>query len=274
MPNKSSPGKSLLDRLTDLRWPVAPSSKDKIYLLPGKPVVLKKPSLSYKNKNITVTIALAGFPLTYSVPLKKLVRIIDKLSKIADGTLLFQSLIYGLLWAQQLFAPQGEGNGKPRGRHAKSKAFVTKLKYAASWTHEFVKQEWQKPCTDRYVPLQRAQEKLKEERDGRECLDDVEMTAFLVFHAYRSERKQHKIENPWQTEFSRENFIRRYLIKSVTNRIRSQIKRKRVLLIVQPIDPVAFHRADEAEKTWTKACQTGRFRNPILREVFNPWSSD
>ena len=275
MQDTNSSGKSLLDRLTDTRWPVPPSPKDKIYLLPGRPLVLKKPTFSYKSKKVTVTLQLAGFPLTYSIPIKKLDRIIDKVLKLTDGTGLMQALLDGLLWAGQLYAPQSRTIGKPRGRQAKSKAFISKLKYAAAWTYKFVKQEWQKPSTDRYVPLQRAQKKLKEERDDQECHDDVEMTAFLVFHAYKSERGRYRIENPWgKIYFSRENFLRRYLVQPITGRIGKQIQRKPMLLTPLPVGSVVYQREDEAENAWIKACQSGRFRNPILREIFQPWSSN
>lgn len=273
MPNKSSSGKSLLDKLTNTRWPVS-LQKEQHDIIPGR-LTLKKPIFSYKKKRVTVPIELAGLPLTYVVPIKKLDRAIDEVCKLADVIDLGQALLSGLLWAQQLYAPQSTGIGKTRGRQAKSKAFVGKLKYAAAWTYEFVKQEWQKPSTGRYFPLQRAQEKLKEESDGRECHDDVEMTAFLVFHAYKSERERYRIKNPWENNyFSRENFLRRYICKPVTERIGRQIQQKRILLTPLPINPVVFQQEDEAQKTWMKACQNGRFRNPILREVFKPWSSD
>lgn len=274
MPDTNSSGKSLLDRLTDTRWPVPPSPKDKIYLLPGRPLVLKKPTFSYKNKKITVTIALAGFPLTYSVPINKLVRIIDKVCKLTDGTGLMQALLDGLLWARQLYAPQSERLGKSRGRHATSTAFVSKLKYAAAWTYEFVKQEWQKPQTERYLPLQKAHEKFKEEKEGREYHDEVEVAAFLVFHAYKSEREKYRIKNPWEDDFSSDNFLRRYLVQPITGRIGKQIQRKPMLLTPLPVGPVVYRREDEAENAWIKACQSGRFRNPILREIFKPWASN
>lgn len=194
--------------------------------------------------------------------------------QICCGTGPTQGLLDGLLWAQQLYGDASETVGKPRGEHAKSKAFISKLKYAAAWTREFVKQEWQKPSTDRYLPLQRAQEKLKEERDGQECHDDVEMTAFLVFHAYKSERKKHRIKNPWENEFSSDNFLRRYLVEPITGRIRKQIQRKPMLLTPLPVSSIVYQREDEAHNAWIKACQSGRFRNPILREVFQPWCSN
>ena len=279
MPDTTSSGKSLLDRVTDTRWPVPPSPEDKIYLRPGKPLVLKKPTFSYKNKKITVTIALAGFPLTYSVPIKQLARIIDKVCKFADGTGPTQALLEGLWWAQELYALQSGTIGKPRGKQAKSKAFISKLKYAAAWTYEFVKQEWQKPQTERYLPLQKAHEKFKEEKEGREYHDEVEVTAFLVFHAYKSERKKYRIKNPWKggtvnNEFSSENFLRRYLVEPITGRISKQIQRKPMLLTPLPVGSVVYRREDEAENAWIKACQSGRFRNPILREIFQPWSSN
>lgn len=273
MPNKTSSGKSLLDKLTDTRWPVSPQ-KEEYDIIPGR-LTLKKPTFSYKTKCATVPIELAGLPLTYVVPIIRLDRAIDEVCKLADVMDLGQALLSGLLWAQQLYAPQSEGIGKTRGGQAKSKAFVFKLKHAAAWTYEFVKQEWQKPPTERYLPLQQAQDKLKELRDGHECHDDVEMTAFLVFSAYKNERKKYRIKNPWENNcFSRENFLRRYLVQPITGRIGKQIQRKPMLLAPLPVVSVVYHREDEAKNAWIKACKNGRFRNPILREVFRPWSSN
>ena len=270
MPNESNSAKSLLDKLIDLRWPVS-ASENEIEIIPDR-LTVKQPTFSYKTRKVTVSIELVGFPLTYVVPIKKLDRAIDDVCKLADVIDLGQALLCGLLWSQHLYAPQSEGRGKPRGKRAKSKAFISKLKYAAAWTYEFVKQELQKPSTDRYVLLQRAQEKLKEERDGRECHDDVEVTAFLVFHALKAEWKKYRIQNPWEKEFSSENFLRRY-IKPVATRIEMQIQRKPMLLTPLPINPVVFQQEDETQETWVTACQDGRFRNPILREVFKPWTS-
>jgi hypothetical protein len=107
MPNESNSAKSLLDKLIDLRWPVS-ASENEIEIIPDKTTV-KQPTFSYKTRKVTVSIELAGFPLTYVVPIKKLDRAIDDVCKLADVIDLGQALLCGLLWAQQLYAHESEG---------------------------------------------------------------------------------------------------------------------------------------------------------------------
>ena len=82
MPNESNSAKSLLDKLTDLRWPVS-APENEIEITADK-LTVKQPSFSYKTRKVTVSIELAAFPLTYVVPIKKLDRAIDDVCKLAD----------------------------------------------------------------------------------------------------------------------------------------------------------------------------------------------
>jgi hypothetical protein len=98
------------------------------------------------------------------------------------------------------------------------------------------------------------------------------MTAFLIFYAFKDGVQKYKIQHPWTNDFSRENYLRRYINVAPLERVRAQIHRKGILLMPLPVDPVTFPREDEDHEAWMKACQNGKFRNPILREVFNPWT--
>jgi hypothetical protein len=160
---------------------------------------------SYKTNRVTVTVTVGGVPFSRETDLeqKKPNSAIDEISKLSDGSDPIQGLLEGLIQAQWRYVPKQVGIKKARGLQAGRAGILFDLKNASAWTYQFVIQEWKKPFGDRYVPLQRAEKKLEELYDGHPCRSEIELTAFLVFHAYKDQLKQlkKKIKNPLESDF-------------------------------------------------------------------------
>ena len=227
---------------------------------------------SYKTNRVTVTVTVGGVPFSRETDLeeKKLNSAIDEISKLSDGSDPTQGLLEGLMLAQWRYMSKQVGVKKARGRQAGRAGILFDLKNASAWTYQFVNQEWKKPFGDRYVPLQRAEKKLEELRDGHPCRSEIELTAFLVFHAYKEQLKNAKIKNPWESDFSDDNYFRRY-IKPKNDWALAKIDRNPKLIATLPEQPFVFREADNAQEAWKTACKNGRLLNAPLREVFTPW---
>jgi hypothetical protein len=227
---------------------------------------------SYKTNRVTVTVTVGGVPFSLETDLeeKKLNSAIEEICKLSDGSDPIQGFVEGLMLAQWRYVSKQVGTKKARGVQAPLVGILFNLKNASVWTYQFVIQEWKKPFGDRYVPLQRAEKKLEELRDGHPCRSEIELTAFLVFHAYKEQLRNTKIKNPWKSDFSDDNYFRRY-IKPKNDWVLAKIDRNPKLMATFPEQPFVSRDADNAQEAWKTACKNGRLLNAPLREVFTPW---
>jgi hypothetical protein len=208
---------------------------------------------SYKTNRVTVTVTVGGVPFSRETVLEedKLNYAINEICELSDGSDPMQGLVDGLMLAQWLYVPKQVGIKKARGRGVREgrAGILFDLKNAAALTYQFVIQEWKKPFGDRYVPLQRAEKKLEELRDNHPCRSEIELTAFLVFYPYdKKQLKSAKIKNPWENDFSDDNYFRRY---------------------IKPNNDWVLAKIDQHPKLI--ACRNGRPLNALLRIVFTPW---
>lgn len=217
-----------------------------------------QPRYSGKKNCVTVTVNIGNVPIECSISAKHLDTAIDQLGRAADGTGFEQLLLDELLHAWQRYAHRLDGKKKARGIQTGRRIILLKLKYASVWAHEFVTREWEKEPQDRYLPLQKAENRFKLEA-GRSCHDPVEMAAFLVFHAYRKERNEQKIKTPWNDwgDFSSENYKRRYINIELRRRILERIRREPAVLFPIPRRPVAFLESANSHEQWKTAVKSG-----------------
>jgi hypothetical protein len=198
---------------------------------------------------------------------------IDRACAESDGSGLIQSLLNELIHARQKYGHIIDGKKRARGRSAEKRSILPTLKYAAAWAYEFVSQEWEKAPQDRYIPLQKAEERFNTERE-HPCHDPIEMAAFLVLYAYKDERMKHNIKTPWddKAEFSPENFARRYTKTEAGRRIHARVQKTPALLSPLPKQRLVIHEGENFQEALKTACQNGRLRNPLLQKLFALWT--